>query len=50
MLAYKARVLAKLAERRRLENEPASSNITLKFVELLADGRVRPREVEIYSS
>lgn len=47
VLAYKAQVLASLAERRRVDEDYDSENITLKFIELMDDGRIRPHEVEV---
>lgn len=47
ILAYKARVLAALERRREIEEEPSDQDLTLKFIDILPDGSVRPHQVEV---
>jgi hypothetical protein len=48
VLAYKAQVLAALERRRELDGElPQGRDLTLRFIDLMDDGRVRPHEVEV---
>lgn len=48
ILAYKSQVLAALERRRVIEGEASRSELTLKFIDVMDDGRVRPHDVEVY--
>jgi hypothetical protein len=48
ILAYKSQVLAALERRRILEDEAGRSGLTLKFIDVMDDGRVRPHDVEVH--
>lgn len=47
ILAYKSRVLAALERRREIEEEPGDQDLTLRFIDILPDGSVRPHQVEV---
>jgi hypothetical protein len=47
ILAFKSRVLSALERRRELEGETARGDLTLKFLDVMDDGRVRPHDVEV---
>lgn len=49
ILAYKTRVLSALERRREIEGEAHGEGLTLKFIDVMDDGRVRPHDVEVYA-
>jgi hypothetical protein len=48
ILAYKSQVLSALQRRREIEGETVGDGLTLRFIEVMEDGRVRPHAVEVH--